>query len=393
MVGKILNAGIIVNHAVSFLMLMEADAVLHNHQRQLITLLQEVQGIAEAYRVNLPAPVIGLDERILLLPAQMADIGLIILSSKGHIVGEGDIINSALLDNLQILRLHPDIGAETLPLLQDVARVMAPAMHIRKHIGPVHLLQSRNLILRSSRGRIGRAESNHAANLEIRIDFVPLNHCHGGSHKLIVGRLVHNLISVLPFLVQKAGIGKGQKRALRVALIIDFVEGHPVLNLVLVTLKAYLGKAHKELNHPAVAPAAVLVGQVQRNLEMGQGYHRLHAIFMHLVKEVIVELQAFLIWLSLIPLWENPRPGNAGTEALEAHASQQGNILFVAMIKINCLMVRIILPLNNAVRNAPLYARRTYGHYISHARPLAAHIPGALQLMGSHRAAPQKTFW
>ena len=114
---------------------------------------------------------------------------------------------------------------------------------------------------------------------------------------------------------------------------------------------------------------------------------------MHLVKEVIVEFQAFLIWLKLVAIRENPRPGNAGTEALETHACQEGNILLVAMIKINCLMVRIIFTLNNAVRNATLNARCAYCHYVSHARPLAAHIPGTLQLMGSHCAAPQKNFW
>ena len=126
---------------------------------------------------------------------------------------------------------------------------------------------------------------------------------------------------------------------------------------------------------------------------MGQGYHRLHAMLVHLIKEVIVEFQAFLIWLKLVAIRENPRPGNAGTEALEPHACQEGNILLVAMIKINCLMVRIIFTLNNAVRNATLNARCAYCHYVSHARPLAAHIPGTLQLMGSHCAAPQKNFW
>ena len=257
--------------AVSFLMLVEADAVLHNHQRHLIALLQHVQGIAEAYRVNLPAPVICLHKRILHFLAHVTIFLGVKSAGKAHVVGEGQIVNLAFFQKLQIARLHLDIGAETLPLLQDVARIMSPALHICKDEGPIHFLQGSHLVKRCRTGRIYRAYSHHAADVHVRVNLVPLNDCHSGSHELVMSSLIHDLIPVLALLIAEAGILKSvmvAHAADDLTLIVNLVEGHPVLYLVLVTLKADLGIAHEKLNHLAVAPAAILIGKMQRNLKM-----------------------------------------------------------------------------------------------------------------------------
>ena len=93
--------------------------------------------------------------------------------------------------------------------------------------------------------------------------------------------LIHSLIAIFTFLIGQTGILKGMMLAHstdNLTLIINLIEGHPILNLVFITLKASGCKAYKELNHATIPPAAVLFGKMQRNLKMRQGYHRLHAM-------------------------------------------------------------------------------------------------------------------
>ena len=73
---------------------------------------------------------------------------------------------------------------------------------------------------------------------------------------------------------------------------------------------------------------------------MAHGHHRLDPLRVHLVKQSVIILQSFLIRLRLISTGKDPAPGDTGTKCLEAHSvlTKQCQILFITMVKIDCLM-------------------------------------------------------
>ncbi len=87
---------------------------------------------------------------------------------------------------------------------------------------------------------------------------------------------------------------------------------------MLIALEDHFGKAHKEIDHFAVGPAAILLHQVQGHLEVGESDHRLDVVFQQLVEHVVVELQSLFIRLGFVTLREDAGPGDRGAEAFEA---------------------------------------------------------------------------
>ncbi|VFS59018.1 Uncharacterised protein [Raoultella planticola] len=55
----------------------------------------------------------------------------------------------------------------------------------------------------------------------------------------------------------------------------------------------------------------------------------------HFSKQPVVKGQPGLIWLGIVAVGENPRPGNRHPQAVEAHLRKQTDILRVAMVKID----------------------------------------------------------
>ena len=204
----------------------------------------------------------------------------------------------------------------------------------------------------------------------------------------MVSNLVHDGFLVLALFVEDTAVGEGGEGDIELALVVDLVEGHPVLDLVLVPLEADGSKADEEVHQLAVPPAAVLGDQMVRHFEVGQGDDRLHAVFVHFVEEVIVELQACLVGLCFVSLGEDAGPGNGSAEALEAHFCQQGNVFFVAVVELDALMVGVVLAGEHALGDFAGHTVAACGHDISHADALAAFLPAAFQLMGSYGAAP-----
>lgn len=75
---------------------------------------------------------------------------------------------------------------------------------------------------------------------------------------------------------------------------------------------------------------------------MGNRNDRLDAMLEQFVEQVVVELQTRFVRLLFIPIGENPRPGNRGAQALEAHFREQSHVLLIAMIEVDRLMAWII---------------------------------------------------
>ena len=73
-----------------------------------------------------------------------------------------------------------------------------------------------------------------------------------------------------------------------------------------------------------------------------QGDDRLNAVFVQLVKNVVVELQAGFIGLRVVPIGKDARPGDGHPVAFKAHFGKKLDILFVVMIKVDRFMAGII---------------------------------------------------
>ena len=205
-----------------------------------------------------------------------------------------------------------------------------------------------------------------------------------------MGGLIHGLLGVGTLGKADAGIGPAVDVGGGVGLVVDLVEGHPVLDLVFVALHDSLGIADEEADHPAVQPAAVLFGQVVGHFKMAEGDHRLDAILEQLVEQIVVELQAGLVGGFLVSLGKDAGPGNGGAEALEAHLGKQLDVVFVSVVKINGIVVGVAFAGQDAVGDAAGYAVRAGGQHVADAGAFAPLIPAAFQLVGSHRAAPQE---
>ena len=207
-----------------------------------------------------------------------------------------------------------------------------------------------------------------------------------------MGGLVHQALVVVLRPAEEAGVEVHAVGAGEVGLIVDLVVGHPVFDLALVPRKAGAGKAEEELDHPAVLPAAVGLGQVQRHLEVAEGDDRLDAVLVALVEEIVVELQAGFVGGRLVAVGEDAGPGDGGAEALEAHLGKEGDVLFVVVVKVDGVVVGVVLAGQHAVGDPAGVGVVAGGDHVHDAQALAALAVGALQLMGGHSAAPQEIF-
>ena len=231
-------------------------------------------------------------------------------------------------------------------------------------------------------------EAEHAANLEIGVDLMSLLHHKGCCHHLIVGSLIERLLGILKFRKTDAGIGPAENIDGRVGLVVDLIEGHPVFDLILVTLHDAKSIAYEEIHQFAVGPAAVLLCQIVGHLEVAECDDRLDAVLQELVKQIVIELQTLFIGLCLIALRENAAPGNRCAEALKAQLREQLYVLLISVEEVDALMVGIILPGHHAVGNTSRDLIGAARHHVADAGSSSVDIPRSLELVCGNCAAP-----
>ena len=88
---------------------------------------------------------------------------------------------------------------------------------------------------------------------------------------------------------------------------IDLVEREPVLHEMAIALEARPAKAEEQVDDPPVVPAVEVIGEVDRLLVVVQRHEWLDALFLHVGKNVFVELETRLERLFL---------GSCGTESV-----------------------------------------------------------------------------
>ena len=356
--------------------------------------MQSDQGVPQARRIDLPAPValvhIGVVHRIGETAVQAGCGAPPPLGPDriGHIVAEAKVVGPPLRQDCFIPRFHGDPAALPLPLPPGKGRIVPPDLNVREIKPLVHALHGRHHIVRMTGVGVHGHKGAHASDLEFRIDLMARPDRGGAGHKLVVDRLVHGLPGALQLRKADSGAGPAEQVQAGVALVVDLIEGHPVPDLVLVPLHHRGGIADKALQRVPAQPAAVVPGQVIGHLKVGEGDHRLNVIFEQLVKERVIKPQARLIGLGVVAVWKNAGPGDGGAEALEAELRQKGNVLPKGVVEIDPLVVGVPLSRQRAVCDAAQHAGTAAGEDVGHADALSVLIPGPLQLSGAHRAAP-----
>ena len=128
------------------------------------------------------------------------------------------------------------------------------------------------------------------------------------------------------------------------------------------------------------------------HLVVVQSDHRLDAIFVQLVKDIIVELQPCLVGFRVVPVGEDPGPCDGHPVALEAHLGKEFDVLLVVVIEVDGLVAGVVTAGVDAIVDLPLFALGAAHFDVGHAQALAAGVVSAFALVGGRRAAPQKVF-
>ena len=193
---------------------------------------------------------------------------------------------------------------------------------------------------------------------------------------------------------------------------VDLIEGEPVFDQTFVFPEDGLGVAVKQLDQPAVLPAAKRFFQIQRHIVMLDGDQRLDAVLLQFQKYVPVKIQTSLIGRFLHAVGVNARPGDGHAEHLEAHLGKQGNVLFVVVVEIDSLMIRIVVTRQHGpvgslrqgleahhlagvavlidVGRIAGFRQGTGGLHVRSGKALAALVPAAFTLVGSGSTAPEE---
>ena len=396
MLAQVIDAVVVVDGAVLFDNVLGAQAILDHKQRLLIAVVHVVERDAEAHGVDGPAPlallqvgVLGTGEGVALGPL---DIGVVDTGgAAGAVVAKADKVDRVLGKDLLVLVGHPHVDALALKLLECPRRIVATALNVHKEVVPLVIALCGAYVARTAAVGVVGAGGKHAADHRVGVDLAGDLGGPGTRHELVVRSDELGLLAVLALLKDQTGAHKRQ-----VQNHIDLVEGEPILDQALVAGEEHRREVLVEVDELAVAPAAVLLDEVDRAVEVRDGHERLDAILLALAEHVLVEGQTGLVGLGLVTVGENTGPGQAHAEGLKAHLGKEGDVLLVVVIEVDGSVRRIImvgiafehLEVTEADREAVLAVR----DHVHVGQAAAIHIVSALALVGSRRAAPQEVF-
>ena len=268
-----------------------------------------------------------------------------------------------------------------------VGRIAAARLHVDKEQVLAVFLQRHPHVFRLAGVGVEVTARQHAADLVFRVYLVGNFGRQRARHQLVVRGLVFHLIFVFTFLKHQPRAGE---RAMQHD--VDFVEGQPVFHQPVKFFKAGVGVAGEEIHHLTVAPGAVLRHQVHRHVEVAEGHQRLDVVLFALLEHRAVEGNAFLIRQRFVAVRVEAAPGNRGAEHRKAHLRHQGDVFFVAMVKINRLVARVefVVPQRKPFFLADFYRQTVcaVGDHIDRGQSFAAFTVSPFTLVGGKRAAP-----
>ena len=394
MLAQVVDAVVVVDGAVLLDNVLGAQTVLDHKQRLLVTVVQIVEGDAEAQRIDGPAPLALLQVGVLSTGEGVAlgllDLGVVGTGrATGAVVAKADEVDGVVGQNLAVLVGHAHVDTQTLKLLDSVGRVIAAALNVDKEVVVLVVELRLAHVARAAAVGVVRAGSEHAADLNLGVDLVSNLGSPSAGDKLVVGGQILDGLLVLALLKDQAGTHKRQ-----VQDHVDLVKGEPVLHQALVAGEDRGREVLVEVDELAVAPAAVLLDEMDGAVEVRDGHERLDAMLLALAEHVLVKGQAGLVGLGLIAVGEDAGPGQAHAEGLKAHLGKEGDVLLVAMVKIDAglrgIVVAVLEVEHLALAGDHRVALGAVRSHVHVGQTAAVHVVGALALVGSRRAAPQE---
>ena len=390
MLAQIADAVVIVNFAVFINDIFCAEAVFHQEQRFLITVVHHVHGDAQAERIDAPAPFAHLNMRVAQGFDDVRRIGIVRVHI-GRRAARGVIAERHKIDGVfqhfvvaRIFHNHHPFFAEH---AGGVGRIAAARLHVDKEQVLAVLLQRHPYVFRLAGVRVEIPARQHAADLVFRVYLVGDFGRQRACDQLVVRGLVFHLIFVFTFFEHQPRAGE---RA--VQHDVDLVEGEPVFHQTVKFFETGAGVAGEEIHHLAVAPGAILRHQMHRHIEVAQGDQRLNVVLFALFKHRAIKGNALFVRQRFVAVRVEAAPGNRGAEHRKAHLRHQGDVFFVAMVKINRLVARVKLVVT---QRKTLFLTKLHRQavcavrdHVDRSQPFAAFTVSAFALVGGKRAAP-----
>ncbi|SAJ04429.1 Uncharacterised protein [Klebsiella aerogenes] len=173
---------------------------------------------------------------------------------------------------------------------------------------------------------------------------------------------------------------------------VDFIEGEPVFHQSVKRFKTGARIVAEKIDHLPVTPGAIFRHQMHRYIKVAQGDQRFDPVLSALLEHRTVESDTFRVWLLFITARKQAAPGDRGAEDAKPHLRHQGDILFIAMVKIDrhVAWVEFIFAKRKALLLAQLH-RQAMGavrNSINGRQPFAAFKISAFRLVGGQSAAP-----
>ena len=379
-------------------LIVGAHAVLDHHQRNLVAGVNLVEGDAQAQRIDLPAPIGGLQIGVLAAKGHVALSHLVILvgaHSAGHVVAKGVEIDLAVGDILQVAVLHHKLDIVLGPEALGIERILAAHLHVGAvPVHGIHLLLRGEHVSRIARGGIGEDEAVHVAHLKLRVMLVGITHDAAAGDKLVMQRLHTSLRRSMDRRSRalKALNHAGLKEVAHVlSAAVDLVEGEPELDLVLIAVEDGLAVLLKEADELAARPAVVFLDQVIGHLVVRQGHERLDIVSAQAVEDAVVEGEAGLVGLGVVTVGEDAAPRDGHAEHGKAHLGEQRDVLLVVMVKVDTVMVGVEAVGVDVDRNLARLLVAAAQEMVVDGRTAAVHVPSALKLIGGRSATPIET--
>ena len=307
MLPQIIDPIRIVDAAVLLQFIVSAESVLHHHQRNLIAVVDFVQGIAQSFRVDLPAPVAGLQIRIVDAADQVSAGSSQHFRIHGltyaHVITERKEIHRAFPQDFIVPRLlfNDDIFFLKEPF--RVRRIISSHVDIRyKPVHPPHHLLIFQHIVGIAGIRITCSKQGHISHLELRIFFMGKLHCFWAGHKLMVERLIADL-NLVRHCLRRPAVAfyrtEGQNRPHRHCTGVDPIECQPVFYFIPVALKDRFAVTHKAVDHFARIPSVVFFHKPVGDLIVGDRHKQLDIMVVQLVKYFVIKSKSRLVGLRL----------------------------------------------------------------------------------------------
>ena len=373
-----------------------AHAVLDDHDGDLVAVPDLVEREAQSVGVDLPAPVGGLKVGVLAAEGHVAGglLDAVGAHDVAHVVAEGVEVDGPLLEVVEVPRPDVKLDAVVAPEAPGVGGVVAANLDVGTvPVHLAHLLLVEQDVGGIAGGGVGQDEAVHVAHPERGVALVRVADGAARGHELVV----KGLIAVL-----EGGMdaGRGTLVALdhagleEVAHVhgaaVDLVEGEPVGDLAMIAVEDGLGIPLEEADELAGGPAVVLLDEVVGHLVMGHGHQGLDAMGVAAVEDPVVEGETGLVGLGVVAVGEDAAPADGHAEHVEAHLREQRDVLLVAVVEVDAVMVGIELvgiDLEGDLARPLVGAAR---EVVVDGRTAAVCVPGTLELVGGRGPAPEE---